>query len=144
MGLIRAVVFFHIRLERKGNCVFLKINNQFTNEAGALAEQAQLSVGGCLRAALRSLQGKEDPASCCCFPGLAVVGNQVSPPGSFTPPKCTAWLLYAAQKIWDPFKLLDPCIATEAVMLGSLSLLLLCTCACTAIFPNPIAPAVPH
>lgn len=31
LGQIRHVAFLDIRLDRKGNCVFLKINNQFTN-----------------------------------------------------------------------------------------------------------------
>lgn len=31
LGQIRAVEFLDIRLDRKGNWVFLKINNQFTN-----------------------------------------------------------------------------------------------------------------
>lgn len=31
LGQIRAVAFLDIRLDRKGNCIFVKINNQFTS-----------------------------------------------------------------------------------------------------------------
>lgn len=142
LGQIRAVAFFDIRLDRKGNCIFLKVNNQFSNWAGALGEQEQLSVDGCLRATWRFPQGGGLPPP----PAILLVslwreGRSLSGSllpnkhhGHYTPSKICerlsgCWIHELLLKRWCLAVSLSSCLST---------------CAGAAIFWNPIPPAVSH